>query len=136
MRMCPSSMRTTMRISAPAIRLTDIPRCSATTTLFLQRQLPELSRQLEAAYDRALKGLKTTAQWLQRLNPDAAPSLREGMEDTLTVVRLGVPELLRRTLATTNPIESAFSVAENGIAANRGKPPDIACCFAVLRSRE
>ena len=29
------------------------------------------------------------------------------------MVRLGVPELLRRTLATTNPIESAFSVAEN-----------------------
>jgi putative transposase len=56
---------------------------------------------------------KTTARWLQRLNPDAAASLREGMEETLTVVRLGVPELLRRTLATTNPIESAFSVAEN-----------------------
>ena len=64
-------------------------------------------------YDQALKGLKTTARWLERLNPDAAASLREGMEETLTVVRLGVPELLRRTLATTNPIESAFSVAEN-----------------------
>ena len=49
----------------------------------------------------------------ERLSPDAAASLREGMEETLTVVRLGVPELLRRTLATTNPIESAFSVAEN-----------------------
>jgi transposase-like protein len=57
--------------------------------------------------------LKTTARWLERLNPDAAASLREGMEETLTVIRLGVPELLRRTLATTNPIESAFSVAEN-----------------------
>ena len=31
----------------------------------------------------------------------------------LTVIRLGVPELLRRTLATTNPIESAFSVTQN-----------------------
>ena len=60
-----------------------------------------------------MKGLKTTARWLARLNPDAAASLREGMEETLTVVRLGVPELLRKTLATTNPIESAFSVAEN-----------------------
>lgn len=83
-----------------------------------QKHWPELSRQLHAAYhetdyDQALKGLKTTARWLERLNPDAAASLREGMEETLTVVRLGVPELLRRTLATTNPIESAFSVAEN-----------------------
>jgi len=83
-----------------------------------QKHWPELSRQLHAAYhetdyDKALKGLKTTARWLERLNPDAAASLREGMEDTLTVVRLGLPELLRRTLATTNPIESAFSVAEN-----------------------
>jgi putative transposase len=83
-----------------------------------QKHWPELSRHLHAAYhaadyDEALKGLKTTARWLERLNPDAAASLREGMEETLTVVRLGVPELLRRTLATTNPIESAFSVAEN-----------------------
>jgi len=31
----------------------------------------------------------------------AAASLREGMEETLTVVRLGIPDLLRRTLATT-----------------------------------
>jgi transposase-like protein len=83
-----------------------------------QKHWPELSRQLNAAYhetdyEQALQRLKTTAQWLQRLNPDAAASLREGMEETLTVVRLDVPELLRRTLATTNPIESAFSVAEN-----------------------
>ena len=79
---------------------------------------PELSRQLGAAYnetdyDEALKRLQTTARWLDRLNPDAAASLREGVEETLTVIRLGVPELLRRTLATTNPIESAFSVAQN-----------------------
>ena len=38
------------------------------------------------------------------------PSQREGLEETLTVVRLGVPGALRRTLATTNPIESALSV--------------------------
>jgi hypothetical protein len=42
--------------------------------------------------------------------PDAASSLREGLEETLTVVRLGVPGALRKTLATTNPIESALSV--------------------------
>ena len=100
-----------------------IQRCQLHKKRNVQQHLPqkhwaELSRQLNAAYHetdyhRALKGLNTTARWLDRLNPDAAASLREGMEETLTVVRLGVPELLRRTLATTNPIESAFSVAEN-----------------------
>jgi putative transposase len=100
-----------------------IQRCQIHKKRNVQDHLPqkhwqELSRQLNAAYhetdyDQALKGLKTTARWLERLNPDAAASLREGMVETLTVVRLGVPELLRRTLATTNPIESAFSVAEN-----------------------
>ena len=50
---------------------------------------------------------------MKRIHPDAAASLEEGLEETLTVVRLGVPELLRKTLATTNPIESAFSVAES-----------------------
>jgi transposase-like protein len=100
-----------------------IQRCQVHKKRNVQEHLPQkhwedLSRQLHAAYhetdyDQALKGLKTTARWLERLNPDAAASLREGMEETLTVVRLGVPDLLRRTLATTNPIESAFSVAEN-----------------------
>jgi putative transposase len=64
----------------------------------------------ETSYERALESLQTTAAWLGRLSPAAAASLREGMEETLTVVKLGVPELLRRTLATTNPVESALSV--------------------------
>jgi len=100
-----------------------IQRCQVHKKRNVREHLPqkhwdELSRQLQAAYretdfDRALGRLQTTARWLDRLNPDAAASLREGMEETLTVIRLGVPELLRRTLATTNPIESAFSVAQN-----------------------
>jgi putative transposase len=78
---------------------------------------PELARRLSEAYgeddyDRARALLKQTAVWLDRINPDAAASLREGMEETLTVVRLGVHRALRKTLASTNVIESAFSVAE------------------------
>src|SRR5262249_46319598 len=46
----------------------------------------------------------------------AASSLREGLEETLTVVRLGLAGALRRTLATTNPIESALSVTRRGTA--------------------
>jgi putative transposase len=100
-----------------------IQRCQVHKKRNVREHLPEkhwdeLSRQLHTAYnetdyEEALRRLRTTARWLERLNPDAAASLREGMEETLTVIRLGVPQLLRRTLATTNPIESAFSVAEN-----------------------
>ena len=61
-------------------------------------------------YDAALQQLHDTATWLNRLNPDAASSLREGLEETLTVVKLGYSETPRKTLATTNPIESALGV--------------------------
>ena len=45
--------------------------------------------------------------WLERNRYDeAAGSLREGMEETLTVVKLALPELLRQSLATTNAIEN------------------------------
>jgi putative transposase len=78
----------------------------------------ELGQRLSAAYHetnatQALTLLRATVKWLRRISPAAAASLEEGLEETLTVVRLGVPELLRKTLATTNPIESAFSVAES-----------------------
>jgi transposase-like protein len=80
-----------------------------------EKHLPELDQRLSAAYqesdyETAKKSLEDTANWLMRINPDAAASLREGLEETLTVVRLGVSGALRRTLATTNPIESALSV--------------------------
>jgi putative transposase len=46
------------------------------------------------------------ADELTRSHPGAAGSLREGMEETLTVTRLGVRGRLKRTLASTNPCES------------------------------
>src|SRR2546425_1224904 len=49
---------------------------------------------------------------LMDFNPSAARSLAEGMEETLTVHKLQVPAQLRQTLASTNVIESAFSVVE------------------------
>lgn len=55
--------------------------------------------------------LHTLAAWLMRINKDAAGSLREGLDETLTVVRLELPAMLAKTLVTTNPIESAFSSA-------------------------
>ena len=49
---------------------------------------------------------------LERINPSAARSFQEGLEETLTVHRLGVGRLLRQTLASSNAIESCFSMVE------------------------
>jgi transposase-like protein len=58
------------------------------------------------------QGADALLRELMDLNPSAARSLEEGMEETLTMHRLRVPEKLRRTLRTTNPIESAFDTVE------------------------
>jgi transposase-like protein len=60
----------------------------------------------ETDYDRALDQLKRLAAELERTHPGAAGSLREGMEETLTVIKLGITGKLRRTLESTNPCES------------------------------
>ena len=64
-----------------------------------------------ADYDAAKKSLELTVRYLEKLNPSAAASLKEGLEETLTVHKIGVNGLLRKTLQTTNPIESCFSVS-------------------------
>ncbi len=61
-----------------------------------------------AAYDDARKSLELTVKYLENLNPSAAASLKEGLEETLTIHKLGVTGLLIKTLSTTNPIESCF----------------------------
>jgi transposase-like protein len=66
---------------------------------------------LEFDYEQAKKQLELIVGDLEYRYPDAAASLREGLEETLTVHRLGLPALLRKTLSTTNPIESANSAA-------------------------
>ena len=58
----------------------------------------------------ALTKLRALAQWLERQGEvSAAASLREGMEETLTVLKLNLPELLRNSLASTNAIENLMS---------------------------
>ncbi len=54
--------------------------------------------------------LSALARELDKTHPGAAASLREGMAETLTVLRLGVPPTLARTLPSTNPIESMISI--------------------------
>jgi len=60
----------------------------------------------ETDYPRALEQLQRLADELEHTHPGAAGSLREGMEETLTVIRLGIRGKLRRTLESTNPCES------------------------------
>jgi putative transposase len=49
---------------------------------------------------------------LLKANPSAAASLQEGLEETLTVIELRVGKTLRRSIASTNGIESSFSVTD------------------------
>lgn len=63
-------------------------------------------------YAEAKRALDRLHRELMDINPSAARSLEEGLEETLTVHKLRVPEQLRRTLSSTNVIESAFSIVE------------------------
>jgi putative transposase len=63
-------------------------------------------------YTAAKTALDGLHRELMHLNPSAARSLGEGLDETLTVVKLHVPEQLRKSLASTNLIESAFSIVE------------------------
>jgi transposase-like protein len=63
----------------------------------------------QAKPQEALKELQATVKWLDPISPCAARSLEEGLEETLTLHRLGINELLRGSLSSTNLIESCFS---------------------------
>jgi transposase-like protein len=56
-----------------------------------------------------MKRLETLASWFDREYPGAAASLREGISEMFTINRLGLPASLRRSLGTTNIIESPHS---------------------------
>jgi len=57
--------------------------------------------------------LEDLARQLATTHPGAAGSLREGLAETLTVTRLGVPPTLARTLRSTNPIESMIEISRD-----------------------
>lgn len=74
-----------------------------------------VAKKLNAAYaledyGAAKQALQMLHRELMDLNPSAARSLEEGLEETLTVHRLHLPIQLRKTMASTNVIESAFSI--------------------------
>ncbi len=72
---------------------------------------PSVRHTMQQAYasldaKRAKKQLENLARSLQADHPSAAASLREGLDETLTVTRLGLPDALVRTLMSTNLIEN------------------------------
>ena len=76
-----------------------------------ERDRPPIKARLRRAwaetdYERALEQLRRLADELEHTHPGAAGSLREGMEETLTVIGLGIKGRLKRTLESTNPAES------------------------------
>ena len=60
--------------------------------------------------------LAALARSLERTHPGAAASLREGLAETLTITRLGVPPTLARTLRSTNSIESMIEICRDHAA--------------------
>ena len=80
-----------------------------------QRLRSTVGRRMTDAYHagsaiEAQAALLALAKELDRTHPGAAASLREGLDETLTVLRLNVPPTLARTLRSTNCIESMISV--------------------------
>jgi putative transposase len=80
-----------------------------------ERDRPPVKARLRKAwatenYELALDGLRLLADELDRSYPGAAASLREGIEETLTLTRLGIRGRLKTTLQSTNPIESMIEI--------------------------
>ena len=79
-----------------------------------ERHQATIRRALRAAWgmrrhDKARKALLKIVSKLEALSPGAAASLREGLEETITIHRIDVPVELRDVLKTTNPIENIFA---------------------------
>jgi hypothetical protein len=97
-----------------------IHRCQEHKIRNVKDKLPEKLRsvtekRMRRAYhaESALKAegeLEQLARELDKTHPGAAASLREGMAETLTVLRLGVAPTLARTLRSTNTIESMIGI--------------------------
>jgi transposase-like protein len=66
----------------------------------------------QPTYTEAKAALEELRSELKRVNESAVRSLDEGLEETLTLHRLGVGPMLRRSLATTNGLESIFALVE------------------------
>lgn len=94
-----------------------VQRCQVHKIRNVRDHLPKarrtyVARQMRTAFQSksattARRLLQQLVSWLERNGEDgAAASLREGLEETLTVLKLGLPATLGRTFSTTNAIEN------------------------------
>jgi putative transposase len=88
------------------------------TDLLPERDRDQVRARMRAAWsltdaDLAEQRLQLLASELDRTWPDAAGSLREGMADTLTLMRLGITGNLAQTLCSTNPCESMIEIVRH-----------------------
>ncbi len=100
-----------------------IQRCQLHKVRNVEQKLPKsmastVAKKMRAAYrhENALAAetdLEALARQLAKAHPGAAASLREGLAETLTVNRLGVPPTLARTLRSTNAIESMIEICRD-----------------------
>jgi len=85
------------------------------TDLLPERDRSVIRTRIRAAWaltspELAVQRLELLPSELDRTWPDAAASLREGMADTLTLMRLGITGQLAKTLCSTNPCESMIEI--------------------------
>ncbi len=100
-----------------------VQRCQLHKIRNVESKLPKdlastVARKMRAAYHdpdalAAEATLEALARGLAKSHPGAAGSLREGLAETLTVTRLGVPPTLARTLRSTNAIESMLEICRD-----------------------
>lgn len=100
-----------------------IQRCQLHKIRNVESKLPErlastVAKKMRAAYHNpdalaAEATLEDLARQLAKPHPGAAGSLREGLTETLTVTRLGVPPTLARTLRSTNAVESMIEICRD-----------------------
>jgi putative transposase len=103
-----------------------IQRCQLHKLRNVTDRLPDavaatVAKRMRAAYRQsdpltAQADLEALARELDRSHPGAAASLREGLAETLTIGRLGVPLTLARTLRSTNSIESMIEICRDHAA--------------------
>jgi putative transposase len=100
-----------------------IQRCQLHKIRNVESKLPKalassVGKKMRAAYHdpdflAAEATLEDLAQKLHKSHPGAAGSLREGLSETLTITRLGVPPTLARTLRSTNAVESMIEICRD-----------------------
>ena len=102
----------------PVIQRCQLHKVRNVTDRLPDRLASTVAKRMRAAYhaDSALQAesqLEALAAELAKSHPGAAGSLREGLAETVTILGLGVPPTLARTLRSTNAIESMIEICRD-----------------------